>query len=168
MLLYKDMAQIQSKEELEKWHAKSDPWGYESNADDAKRKELILSLLGKYERAIDIGAGDGWITKDLPSDTIHAIEISDNAASRFPDNVTRVNEPQGKYDLVITTGTLYMQYDRERILGWIRECSTGNVLIAGIKEWLPELPKPDKYLEFKYREYTQSIYFYATHPQHWP
>lgn len=158
---------MQTKDELEKWHSKPDAWGYETNPDDSKRKEAILSMLNTYNKALDIGAGEGWITKDLPADEIHAVEISDNAAARFPNNVKRVKEPEGYYDLVITTGTLYKQYDRQWILDLIKSHATYHILIAGIKNWLPELPKPDKYLEFPYREYTQVIYFYETPPQHW-
>lgn len=158
---------MQTKEELEKWHRKKDAWGYETNQFDLERKKIILSLLGNYDKALDIGAGEGWITKDLPVKEIHAIEISDNASSRFPNNIKRVFKPEGKYDLVITTGTLYEQYDCEQILNWIKDSSIGNVLIAGIKDWLIELPKPDIYKEFKYRNYTQSVYFYETCPQYW-
>ncbi len=158
---------MQSKDDLEKWHSTKDAWNYETTQDDITRKEKILSLLGTYKKALDIGAGEGWITKDINAEIIHAIEISDNASSRFPSNVKRVHEPEGEYDLVITTGTLYKQYDNQQILDWIRKCSKGSLLIAGIKSWLPTLPEPDKYIEFPYREYTQCIYFYETSPQHW-
>ena len=158
---------MQSKSDLEKWHKTEDAWGYKTNLDDAERKKIILSFLGSYERAIDIGAGEGWITQDLPAKNIFAIELSDNASSRFPVNVERIEKPEGKYDLVITTGTLYEQYDREQIMSWIKESASGHVLIAGIKDWLPELPEPTVYKEFKYRNYTQVIYFYETTPQHW-
>lgn len=158
---------MQSKEELEIWHSVKDPWGYETNSFDAERKKIILSLLGSYDRALDIGAGEGWITTDLPAKEIHAIEISDNASSRFPSNIKRVFEPVGKYDLVITTGTLYKQYDTEQILKWIQISAVKNILIAGIKDWMFKLPEPTIYKEFKYRNFKQAIFFYETPPQYW-
>jgi hypothetical protein len=158
---------MQSKTELEKWHKTKDAWGYETNKCDANRKKIILSYLTKYKKALDIGAGEGWVTTGIPAKEIHAIEIADNAAERFPSNVKRVLEPEGTYDLVMTTGTLYNQYNKQQIFNWIKKAATKHVLIAGIKDWLPRLPKPDKYIEFKYREYTQVIYFYETTPQHW-
>lgn len=153
---------MQSKEELEQWHSQKDPWGYETNPYDKVRKDIILSMLGNYDRALDIGAGEGWLTKDLPSREIHAIEISDNASARFPNNVIRVHKPEGEYDLVITTGTLYRQYDNQQILDWIKEAKPKTLLIAGIKDWLVDLPfgTPTKEIEFPYREYTQVIKLY--------
>ncbi len=158
---------MQSKEELERWHTSEDAWGYKTNTDDIVRKKKLLSFLGIYDRALDIGSAEGWITGDIQAKVIHGIETSDNASSRFPSNVQRVLKPEGTYDLVMTTGTLYEQYDREQIIKWIKQSATKHVLIAGIKDWLPKLPEPDKYTEFKYRQYTQSIFFYETPPQHW-
>ena len=97
---------IQTKEELENWYNNPDPWLYEATPDDKKRKDLILSLLDHYDTALDIGCGEGFITKDIPANKIYGIELSDNASSRLPNNVNRLLKPEGKYDLVMTTGTL--------------------------------------------------------------
>jgi hypothetical protein len=154
---------MQSKEELEQWYKICDPWKYETTTDDLIRKNHLLELLAiRYLRALDIGCGEGFITIDLPATDIHGIEISDNAASRFPWNVKRVHEPEGLYDLVITTGTLYKQYNHKQINDWIVSSACRHVLIAGIKDWL--LPYSygkilDK-KEFNYREYTQQIVLY--------
>ena len=103
---------MQTKEELEHWYAVPDPWLYKQTPDDEERKNLILDFLPlKYQRALDIGCGEGFVTTDLPAIEIHGIEISDNAARRLPWNVKRVHSPEGLYDLVMTTGTLYQQYD---------------------------------------------------------
>ena len=160
---------MQSKEELELWYKTPDPWGYETHPDDKVRRRQILSLLFRYDRALDIGAGEGFVTTKLPADEIHGIEISDAAAKRFPENVKRVHKPEGKYDLVMTTGTLYEQYDHAQIVEWINTCANKHVLICGIKEWL--LPyKFGQVLihkEFPYREYTQSLTLYAFSTQYW-
>ena len=127
---------MQSKEELEEWYKTPDPWAYQITEDDAKRKEIILEMLPyNYQRALDIGCGEGFITANLPAADIHGIEISDTAASRFPWNVKRVLEPVGVYDLVITTGTLYHQYNHAQIAKIIESCSCRHVLVAGIKAW---------------------------------
>jgi hypothetical protein len=153
---------MQTKEELENWYAIPDPWMYLQTEDDIKRKSIILDLLNKYKRALDIGCGEGFITTDLPAIDIHGIEISDNAAHRLPWNVKRVHQPEGVYDLVMTTGTLYQQYDHAQIAEWIRRAAYRHVLIAGIKDWLVpyNFGTPIASKEFKYREYTQSVILY--------
>ena len=153
---------MQTKEELENWYAVPDPWLYLQTEDDTRRKNIILDLLGKYKRALDIGCGEGFITTDLPAIDIHGIEISDNAARRLPWNVKRVQQPEGVYDLVMTTGTLYQQYNHEQIAEWIRRAAYRHVLIAGIKDWLVpyNFGTPIAAKEFQYRQYTQSVILY--------
>ncbi len=154
---------MQTKREIEDFYKKRDPWGYTNNAEDKFRKETILEHLPKrYKRALDIGAGEGWITKDLPARYIHAIEWSDTAAERLPDNIKRVKEPEGEYDLMITTGTLYPQYDHEQILNWLNECK-GTILTCNIQSWEVDtsiLGEPTTQINFGYRGYTQHLCVY--------
>lgn len=154
----------QLKEDIETWYLRQDPWEYENNPEDIRRKHLILSALNKrmFKRALDIGCGEGWITKDLPAGEIHGIEISDNASLRFPPNVKRVTEPEGMYDLVIATGVMYEHYDYKKFLKWIREHASGIVVLCNIKEW--EVPidlsgDPDIRV-FPYRNFTQRLRVY--------
>lgn len=156
---------MQSKPEIEDWYAIPDPWDYETNPEDAKRKDFILTELlpyGEFKRALDIGAGEGFITRDLPAIEIHAIEWSDRAAERLP--VDRVMEPQGKYDLVIATGVLYPQYDHKQILEWIDQSAKGIILLSNIAAWeVPEvimLGEPVKEMFYPYREYIQKLRIY--------
>lgn len=157
---------VEDKDRLEEFYQKPDPWDYQTNPDDQERKQRIVSLLegyGVYRRALDIGAGEGWITSSLPAKEIFGIEISDTAANRFPANVRRAHEPDGLYDLVITTGTLYRHYDYKQIVDWLKNHSCGDILIAGIKEWLINTDgfgEPITIHEFKYRDYTQQIRMY--------
>jgi trans-aconitate methyltransferase len=151
---------MQSKAELEDWYQDKDPWGYKTNPDDQKRKEKILAAIPKkkYKRALDIGAGEGFITKDLPAAEIHAIEVSDKAAKRLPRNVKRVKQPEGKYDLILATGVLYKQYDYETMLKWIKDHASGVVVTCNIKDW--EIPLDlgeSKDTTFKYRDYEQML-----------
>jgi trans-aconitate methyltransferase len=124
---------------FEAWYLKEDPWGYRSTPDDAHRKLTILQTLQPYapfQRALDIGCGEGYITEDLPAASIDGIEISDKAAARLASNIRRVQVPDGRYDLVITTGTLYREYDHVLIASWIRASASRLVLVSGIKDWL--------------------------------
>ena len=155
---------IQTKEELENWYNNPDPWLYEATPDDKKRKDLILSLLDHYDTALDIGCGEGFITKDIPANKIYGLELSDNASSRLPNNVNRLLKPEGKYDLVMTTGTLYKQYNHEQIKNWINESAKKYVLVGGIKDWIiwSDFGKIIKEIEFNYREYKQIVRLYET------
>lgn len=154
---------MQTKEELEQWYSKPDPWEYETTTDDLLRKETILDLLPcSYGRALDIGCGEGFITKDLPAISIHGIELSDTAAARLPSNVTRVHRPEGLYDLVTTMGTLYQQYNHQEIAHQIRTSACRHVLVAGIRDWLfpYEFGKVIETKIFNYRQYVQRVTLY--------
>jgi trans-aconitate methyltransferase len=142
---------------FETWYSKEDPWGYRSTSDDATRKLEILQTLQLYApftRALDIGCGEGFITEDLPAASIDGLEISDKAAARLSPKVRRVLVPDGHYDLVITTGTLYKEYDHAQIASWISTSASRLVLVCGIRDWL--LPysfgKVLQTKEFSYRE----------------
>ena len=154
---------MQSKQELEDWYSEPDRWGYFNNPEDTKRLEKILFMLGwgksHYKRAIDIGCGEGFVTTFLPADEIHGLDLSDNALKRLPQNVIPVSAPQGKYDLVVSTGTLYQQYDHEAIYQMIMSCASEYILIAGISDWIinKNFGKQIQMSIFPYREFTQKI-----------
>ena len=43
-------------------------WAYKTTADDAFRKEKIINVLkefGPFNRALDIGAGEGYVTESI-------------------------------------------------------------------------------------------------------
>jgi len=169
MIIFKNNGNnMQSKDELERWYIHPDPWQYKATQDDLKRKAnliMILSEISKgiqYERALDIGAGEGYVTQDIFAKNIFGIEISDLAASRFPSNVKRIHQPEGKYDLVLTTGTLYSQYNHKQIADWIQQSASKHILVAGIKDWLINYSfgKIIHDSEFSYRQYTQKVIVY--------
>lgn len=115
---------IQTKEELDQWYGSEDPWSYESNPEDTKRKSILLSEIPnrEYNRVLDIGCGQGFITKDLPGQRIIGIDLSSEAITkaknlesdklRFQqcDLFNIHKELAGEFDLIIITGVLYPQY----------------------------------------------------------
>jgi 2-polyprenyl-3-methyl-5-hydroxy-6-metoxy-1,4-benzoquinol methylase len=153
---------MQSKIQVENWYKASDPWKYKTNEDDAFRKEKIIDACGKgHKTALDIGAGEGWITKDLPADKSYGIEWSDAAGERFPSKVERLDKPEGKYDLVVATGILYAQYDYEQVTRWILEHTGKRAVLSNIMDWeiLDErlLDKVVREEVFDYREFKQHL-----------
>lgn len=107
----------QNKEELELWYSKKDPWGYITEKDDLARKIIILEYIERIQpkNILDIGCGEGWITKDIQADHITGIDISAKAISRcnfvgdkivfdiYKDNLSAL----GEFDFVLVTGVLY-------------------------------------------------------------
>lgn len=133
----------QSKEELEKHYASPDPWGYKQSKDDEHRKRLIVGVsslfhaeCGLFARALDIGAGEGWISQELPAHEVDGLELSDQAAARFPVCVRRVINPVGRYDLVVATGIWYPHYDLPLFQRLVRQHASNIVVVSGIADWL--------------------------------
>lgn len=165
---------MQTKDELEKWWATPDAWGYETHPDDQIRKDHILDALdpfGRFETALDIGCGEGFITRDLPAVRKYGIELSDAAASRLPEGIERISKPVGRYKLIVCTGMLYQQYDHELFNYWMKKHVGSIILTCNIKEWEINTLPEDKQIfkeEFPYREFTQilRIYSYGHIPLH--
>lgn len=172
---------MQSKAEIEKSYETPDPWGYKTNPNDEARKTRILGALYKelkrthlppWSLALDIGAGEGWVTRDLPALQVDGYEISDFAASRFPENVRRVSFAVAHpYDLVTAMGVMYGHYDWRSFLDKLLEFrSSATLLLCNIAEWerpeIAELGEPSYVEEFKYREYVERLRIYVPPAQH--
>lgn len=154
----------QSRDDLNEWYAKPDPWGFQSNPDDAERKRRILAAIRRpgprYKRALDVGCGEGWITKDLPATLIHGLEWSGVARARIPAPVVAVDEPVGRYDLLLLTGVLYRQFDYQGMHALVGEHAAkgATVLTCHIRDLEQPLPgEPELVEEFPYREYVQVL-----------
>lgn len=155
---------MQQPPEIESFYQSPDPWGFQSNPEDTRRKERIVKAagsLGLFERALDIGAGEGWITGSLPAKELYGLESSNLAAQRFPLHVTRVLKPQGQYDLVLATGVLYRHYDTALFFDLISRHASKIVITCNIKTWEVEetlgIGKMVRVEEFPYREFTQVL-----------
>lgn len=149
----------------EQWYrSKPDPWGYQTNRCDIFRKAKLLAVsyrFGPYKRCLDIGAGEGWITADYPADEIYGYEFSDTAAARFPANVKRVIEPEGKYDLITCTGIFYAHYDWYPLMQLVLNHASKHVIVSSIKQWeiteVNDIGRELHYEEFPYREFDQRL-----------
>lgn len=173
---------IQTKVELDQWHAEKDPWKYEANDDDIKRKDILLSEIPKrnYKRVLDIGCGQGFITRELPGEYVLGIDISStaihNAKKHASDRVqfdqASLFDLQKKYynksfDLIIITGVLYEQYIGNSsnliyiIIDKLLQCN-GILVSVHIDDWyqarFPYLKLNDYFYE--YREYTHRLEVY--------
>ncbi len=154
---------MQTKKEAEDWYSVQDRWNYFVTQEDIDRLYNILSLLPEtYDNALDVGCGECFIARHLPAKNIYGIEFSDLAASRFPENVIRIHQPEIKYDLVVSTGTMYRVYDHNLMHKYVVENATKHILIAGIKDWIlpKEYGKLINQIEFQYFTYTQIASLY--------
>lgn len=119
------MITIQKSIELEKWNAKYDPWGYETNTSDLIRKNMLLSEISgrHYKNVLDIGCGHGFLTRDLPGDKIIGIDISESAIAHAREHsknrciflkgdILDLDNVIGDeiFDLIVITGVIYPQY----------------------------------------------------------
>ena len=132
---------FKTKEEMELFYENPDPWGFFQETEHEKRRlDRTLHIVGwgfrTYQRALDVGCGEGYITRQLPAMEIHGMDISEKALSRLPPNVKPVSQPEGKYDLVISTNTMYAQYDYERIYETIMSAASRFIVIGGFSDWL--------------------------------
>ena len=115
---------IQPIKELENWNKNFDPWDYENNYEDKKRKNILLSEIPprNYKNVLDIGCGQGFITRDLPGNNILGIDISREAikkAKKYETSRVKFQDASlydignldiGEFDLVIITDVMYPQY----------------------------------------------------------
>lgn len=175
------MGQIQPVQDIEEWFKKPDPWGYEQHPDDAKRRAILKSLLeGRdYGRVLDIGCGDGFITRVLPGKEIIGVDISKNAVSQARANSAGLSHIryeacslfdlplpgfEDSFDLIVVTGVLYPQYIGEGDLMAFTlldlMLKSGGVMVScHIDAWynfrFPYITFHREY--YRYREYTHLL-----------
>jgi len=176
------MKHLQPIAELEKWWEKEDPWNYNQNPDDQNRRAMLLSLLPKkqYERILDIGCGDGFITSRLPGREVIGVDVSTNAIQQAQKNSLPHIQYQlcslfdlptmgwaQNFDLIVITGVLYPQYigDSELLAYLIIDNllqSTGHLVSCHIDEWYSSrFPYVTLHREFyPYREFNHILEVY--------
>ena len=173
---------VQNEDELDAWHGRPDPWGYETHSDDQLRRKILLAELPdrRYGCVLDIGCGQGFITRTLPGDSVVGADISAEAirkarpleserlrfvhASLFdlPEKVA------GKYDLIVVTGVLYPQYVGKALNLVYHVIDTmlsedGILASVHIDDWysarFPYLMLRENF--YAYREYTHRLEVYV-------
>jgi hypothetical protein len=156
----------QTKEQLETFYQNPDPWGYQSNSEDWKRRDILVAVCekyGTYDTALDVGAGEGWLSQYLPAKTVYGYEISDTASSRSPSNVTRETNPSGVYDLITACGVLYVEYEAEALKELIEKHAGKIVVTINIKNLETvklDLPILEEF-DFPYRDYIEHVVVYG-------
>lgn len=165
--MYVTQNNMSTKQELNKFYSKHDPWGYRTNKWDQERRANIIAVLNQYglfERALDIGCGEGWVTEALPAKELYGYDISDIALSRLPKSVSpiyKLSEVVDEFDLIVATGVLYAHYNYQPILETIRQHSNNIVLTCNIQSWeVPEVKVLGEQIfemTFPYREYIQQL-----------
>lgn len=173
---------LQSLDDLEQWHSIEDPWKYESTPDDAIRKSILLSELPRqsFHRVLDIGCGQGYVTRDLPGEEITGIDISAQAirhAQQCADERIRFiqgsifdldSRLEGEFDLIVVTGVLYPQYIGHALGIAYRQiikllADSGFLVSVHIDEWYEArfpLLRLREYF-YPYREYTHRLEIYV-------
>jgi 2-polyprenyl-3-methyl-5-hydroxy-6-metoxy-1,4-benzoquinol methylase len=176
---------IQSSENLNNWYSNADPWGYEQSSDDLKRKSILLAEIPRgYERGktLDIGCGHGFITRDLPGESVLGIDLSENAIGQAKGRNSRSHvsyqtgdlldlapllDSGSRFDLIIVTGVLYPQYigksfqtvrkNIDRLLN-----SSGCLISVHIEAWCPHrFPYLSRQrICYQYREYDHQLEVY--------
>jgi predicted nicotinamide N-methyase len=71
-----------------------------------------------------------------------------------------VEEPSGRYDLLLLSGVLYEQYDYRALHQLVAEHAAkgATVVTCHIKDWERPLPGEAEHVEeFPYREYTEVL-----------
>jgi hypothetical protein len=166
---------MQPLSEIEEAYKTPDPWGFRTNSDDAIRKQAIIEackyIRADYDKALEIGAGEGFITEDLPARKKYGFEVSKLARSRMSKNVVPLDFIQSYeiFDLVVVPGVLYGHYDCEKFYDIVDKHSNDVVVTCNIKAWEDKRMENPKWLfdrmrikqieswEFPYREFTQKL-----------
>lgn len=122
---------IQSKDELEQFYDRPDPWNYSDNDADLVRRARLLAVIPRrqYAQVLDIGCGNGFVTSRLPGEAITGVDLSSNAisyATAVADSRTTYLQKSffdlsqagwtNQFDLVVITGVLYPQYIGQSLL----------------------------------------------------
>lgn len=181
---------VQDKQDLEKWYSSEDPWEYRTHPDDAKRKTYLLGELPQkiYKKVLDIGCGEGFVTRELPGDEVIGIDLSEQAIGRAKQAATKRDagldakkldfmalslfDLPGKFDqefdLMVITGVLYQQYIGEaqasvRIIVDKLLKPGGILACVHVSEWyrmrFPYFRLKEVF--YQYREYTHLLEIYA-------
>lgn len=124
---------------------KPDPFSYRLSSDDWLRRGIVRDILSPegcvvYQRALDLGAGEGFVTENLPAAAIWGYDVSEKAMSRFPAGSVLRFDPvihAKPFDLICAMGVLYPFYETQNLLDMMVKFKHAQThfLIAGIPDW---------------------------------
>lgn len=181
------MNNLQTAAELDDFYQVEDPWAYKDTADDTRRLTELLAVMPKrqFERVLDIGCGNGFVTLELPGNFVHGVDLSAKAVGwsearrlcrsdsrRFCFTQSSLfdldTHDLGCFDLIVITGVLYQQYIGKsfslvrRIIDSLLQPG-GNLVSCHIDDWNPPL-LPYTLLDrtfYPYREYIHRLEVYV-------
>ncbi|MGF1563546.1 MAG: class I SAM-dependent DNA methyltransferase [Geminicoccaceae bacterium] len=116
----------QQKAALEKFYEREDPWQFSQTIEDQVRTSIILDFVrhGQFRRALDIGCGEGWLTKVIAGHVEHILgfDLSERAINRaiakdipnatfFAHDLRELAALESGYDLILCSESLYYLAD---------------------------------------------------------
>jgi len=162
-----------------------DPWGYETNPSDAVRRQWFQNFSSSIpkSRSLDIGAGVGFISKDIETNEYVGLDISPTSTSELNAYFERIGKNNthkaiegsvldleilnlGTFDFIISTGVFYEHYlgkNRSNLESQINSVSDyGTYLLTiHIADWKTLIPslgfiEIDRW-QYPYREFTHEL-----------
>jgi cyclopropane fatty-acyl-phospholipid synthase-like methyltransferase len=162
-----------------------DPWGYEKNPSDAVRRQWFQTFTNSIPkiRTLDIGAGVGFISRDIITAEYVGLDISQTSTSELNSYFEKIGKSKthkaikgsvldlekmhlGTFDFIISTGVFYEHYlgkNRYNLESQINTVSTfGTYLLTiHIADWPNLIPslgfiELDRW-QYPYREFTHEL-----------
>jgi SAM-dependent methyltransferase len=162
-----------------------DPWEYETNPSDVVRRQWFHTFISAIPktRTLDIGAGVGFVSKDVKTSEFVGLDISQTSTSELNAYFQKVGKSKthkairgsvldlekmnlGKFDFIISTGVFYEHYlgkNRNNLETQINSVSYYGtyLLTVHIADWPNLIPNLD-FIEldrwqYPYREFTHEI-----------
>jgi 2-polyprenyl-3-methyl-5-hydroxy-6-metoxy-1,4-benzoquinol methylase len=178
---------IQTQADLDEWYqGEEDPWEYESSFDDLKRKKFLLECIPdwSFDKTLDIGCGNGFVTRDLPGEKIKGVDLSKKAIE-FAQTDAKKRKIENieyqvadifdlnhvfdfQFNLIVITGVIYPQYiaESDRLIYIITDklLAHGGILASvHIDEWytsrFPYQLLRQKFYPYRHYQHRLEIYY---------
>jgi SAM-dependent methyltransferase len=162
-----------------------DPWGYKTNPSDALRRQWFHAFTSTIpkSRTLDIGAGVGFISKDIKTGEYVGLDISQTSTTELNTYFQKIGKNEthkaikgsvldleimglGTFDFIISTGVFYEHYlgknrnNLESQIDAVSEYGT-YLLTIHIADWPTLIPslgfiELDRW-QYPYREFTHEL-----------
>lgn len=170
---------------IDEYENNMDPWGYETNPSDAVRRQWFQAFTSSIpkSRTLDIGAGAGFISRDINTEEYVGLDISPTSTSDMNNYFKKIGKEQthraiqgsvlgldtmnlGTFDFIISTGVFYEHYlgkNRNNLESQINSVSEPGtyLMTVHIADWQNLIPcsgfiELDRW-EYPYREFTHEL-----------